>query len=122
MKNEIIEWLYTIENHDGIPPDTQIAFNLGLIESDHGFMMYFVSSSDYSEENDDWACIEPPANHYRYLKLPQKLQTESWKTILDNCKNALCEMEIEDRLNKTLVKNAKAITIGFDDSELIKIR
>lgn len=82
MKNEIIEWLYIIEKHDGIPPETEIAFNLGLMESDRGFMMYFVSSSDYSEDNDDWACIEPPANHYRYLKLPQNYKKNHGKPSL----------------------------------------
>lgn len=122
MKNEIIDWLNNIEKQDGIPLDTVIAFNLGLMESDQGYMMYFVGAFEYSEEDDDWACIEPPTKLYRYLKLPDKVQNESWETILDLCAKALTELELNGTLNTTLIKKAKAITTGFDDGELVKIR
>ena len=122
MKKEIVEWLNNIEKQDGIPPDSVIAFNLGLMESDQGFMMYLVGAFEYSENDDDWACLEPPSKPYRYLILPDEIQKESWKTVLDLCKNALTELENDGSLSTTLIKNAKAITTGFDDSELIKIR
>ena len=122
MKIEIIDWLKNIEKQDGTPPDSVIAFNLGLMESDQGFMMYFVGAFEYSEDNDDWACVEPPTKQYRYLKLPEKVQNESWETILDLCTKALFEMESDGTLSTTLIKNAKAITTGFDDGELMKIR
>jgi hypothetical protein len=122
MKTEILNWLNEIEKNEGTPPDSVIAFNFGIMESDQGYMMYFVGAFEYSEDNDDWACIEPPTKPYRYLKLPNKVQNESWDTVLELCKNALTELENEGSLNKTLIKNAKAITTGFDDGELIKIR
>tara|TARA_R110000868_G_scaffold178452_2_gene418124 strand:- start:5826 stop:6194 length:369 start_codon:yes stop_codon:yes gene_type:complete len=122
MKNEIIDWLNNIEKQDGIPPDSVIAFNLGLMESDQGYMMYFVGAFEYSEDDDDWACIEPPTKSYRYFKLPDKVQNESWEMILDLCTKALTELESDGTLNLTLIKNAKAITTGFDDGELVKIR
>ena len=122
MKIEIIDWLKNIEKQDGTPPDSVIAFNLGLMESDQGYMMYFVGAFEYSEDDDDWACIEPPTKQYRYLKLPDKVQNESWETILDLCKKALTELESDGTLNTTLIKNAKTITTGFDDGELVKIR
>jgi hypothetical protein len=122
MKKRIIDWLKNIERHDGMPPDSVIAFNLGLIESDQGYMMYFVGAFEYSEDDDDWACVEAPTKPYRYLKLPDKIQKESWETILDLCLKALKELESEGTLNTTLIKNAKAITTGFDDGQLVKIR
>lgn len=122
MKIEIIDWLKNIEKQDGTPPDSVIAFNLGLMESDQGYMMYFVGAFEYSEDDDDWACIEPPTKPYRYLKLPDKVQNESWETILDLSKKALTELESDGTLNATLIKKAKAITTGFDDGELVKIR
>ena len=122
MKKEILDWLYNIEKQDGTPPDSVIAFNLGLMESDQGFMMYFVGAFDYSEKDDDWACIEPPINQYRYLRLPEEMQKESWETVLELSAKALTELENDGSLNITLIKNAKAITTGFDDGELIKIR
>jgi hypothetical protein len=122
MKTEIIDWLKNIEKQDGTPPDSVIAFNLGLMESNQGYMMYFVGAFEYSEDDDDWACIEPPTKPYRYLKLPDKVQNESWETILDLCKKALTELESDGTLKTTLIKNAKAITTGFDNGELVKIR
>ena len=120
MKKEIIDWLNNIEKQDGTPPDSVIAFNLGLMESDQGYMMYFVGAFEYSEEDDDWACIEPPTKPYKYFKMP--VQNESWETILDLCEKALTELESNGALNTTLIKNAKAITTGFDDGELVRIR
>ena len=122
MNIEIINWLKNIEMQDGTPPDSVIAFNLGLMESDQGFMMYFVGAFEYSEDDDDWACIEPPTKSYRYLKLPDKIQKESWETILELSVEALKALESDGTFNTTLIKNAKAITTGFDDGELVKIR
>ncbi len=122
MNKEIIDWLNNIEKQDGTPPDSVIAFNLGLMESDQGFMMYFVGSFEYSEDDDDWACIEPPTKPYRYLRLPEEVQNESWETILNLSKKAFTELENDGLLDSTLIRNAKAITTGFDDGELIKIR
>ncbi|BDC99474.1 hypothetical protein [Persicobacter psychrovividus] len=82
MKNEILNWLKNIEKQHGTPPDAVIAFNLGLMEREEGYMMYFVGAFEYTEEDDDWACVEPPTKLYRYLQLPKKVQNESWETIL----------------------------------------
>jgi len=122
MKKEIIDWLKNIEKKDGMPPNSVIAFNLGLMESDQGYMMYFVGAFEYTVDDDDWACIEPPTKPYRYLKMPDKVQNESWETILELCKKTLTELESDGTLNTTLIKNAQAITTGFDDGVLEKIR
>ena len=122
MKKEFIDWLNNIEKLDGKPPIEVIAYNFGLFESDKGFMMYIVGAFEYSEEDDDWACIEPPAKPHRYLRLPDALQTKPWDLILDYCENLLKDLEKEGSLNKTFLHNAKAITTGFDDGELVKIR
>lgn len=122
MNKEILQWLKKIEKLDGTPPESVIAFNLGIIEGDQGFVMYFVGAFEYSEDNDDWACLEPPTKTYRYLKLPEKFQNLSGEIILELCRKALTEMEQDGTLNTTLMRNAKAITTGFDNGELIKIR
>lgn len=122
MKNKIMEWLQDIEKQDGMPPEVVIAFNFGLFESDQGYMVYLVGGFEYSEEDDDWACLEPPANDYRYLRFPDDIQSESWESILDYSEKILKELEREGAFNQTLIKNAKAITTGFDDGGLRKIR
>lgn len=85
-------------------------------------MIYLVGAFEYSEDNDDWASIDPTTKPYRFLRLPEDIQNKSWEIILDLSKNALIELENEGLLKNTLIKKAKAITTGFDESELIKIR
>lgn len=122
MKNEIMAWLQKIEEQDGTPPEDVIAFNFGLFESGQGYMVYLVGGFEYSDEDDDWACLEPPANDYRYLRFSDELQSESWENILDYSEKVLKELESEGALKNTLVKHAKVITTGFDDGGLRKIR
>ena len=63
-----------------------------------------------------------PTESYRYLNLPKELQSKEWDEILKHCSEALTELEQKGKLNVDLLKNATAITTGFDDGELIKIR
>ena len=122
MKKELINWLHNIEKLDGKPPVEVIAYNLGLFKSDMGFMMYLVGAFEYSEEDDDWACIKPPSKSYRYLKFPNEIQTKTWEKILEYSENVLKELELSGALNNTFLSNAKAITTGFDDGDLIRVR
>lgn len=122
MNKEILEWLKNIEKQDGIPPEEVVAFNFGLIESDQGYLMYLVGGFEYSEEDDDWASLKVPEKDYRYLRFPDELQSESWEQILEYSETVLKSLEKDGELSKTLVSKAKAITTGFDDGELIKIR
>lgn len=122
MKEEIVNWLNEIEKQDGIPPSEVVVFNLGLYESDEGFVMYLVGGFEYNEANDDWATLEMPKQDYRYLLLPQLVQNKPWMLVLEYAKNTLLELESEGVFNKNILQNCKAITTGFDDGELIKIR
>lgn len=122
MEEEILNWIIEIQNIDGTPPSDVIAFNFGIFESDTGYKIYCVGSFEYDENNDDWACIELPSKPYRYLDIPPKFQTYTWDKILKICSNSLEQLEKNGKLNIDLLKNAIAITTGFDDGELIKIR
>ena len=122
MKQEIINWLNRIEQIDGVPPREVIAFNFGIFESEDGYKMYLVGGFEYDENDDDWACIEMPEALHRYLDISSEMKSESWETVLNNSANILSELEHEGKLNDTILRNAIAITTGFDDGELIKIR
>lgn len=122
MKQELINWLNNIQKNDGIPPIEVIAFNFGIYESEAGYKIYFVGSFEYDENDDDWACIEMPTESHRYFDLPKELQIKDSDEILTVCAKSLTELEKEGNLKIDLLKNAIAITIGFDEGELIKIR
>ena len=122
MKQELINWLNNIQKIDGIPPIEVIAFNFGIYESEAGYKIYFVGSFEYDENDDDWACIKMPTESHRYFDLPKELQIKDSDEILTVCAKSLTELEKEGNLKIDLLKNAIAITIGFDEGELIKIR
>ena len=122
MKEVMINWLNNIQRIDGIPPKEVIAFNFGLFESTAGFMMYLVGGFEYSEENDDWACIKMPTSEHRYLLLPHYIQSQTWELVLGQCVTNLKELELEGKLNLPLFESVIAITTGFDEGDLIKIR
>lgn len=122
MKEEIINWLNQIEKIDGKPPIEVIAFNIGIYESENGFELYLVGGFEYDEYDDDWACIEMPDERHRYMTLPTELSKLGWEDVLKNVANSLNELEKEGKFKTTILKNAEAITTGFDDGELVKIR
>lgn len=122
MKKEIVSWLNEIEKQDGIPPADVVVFNFGIYESNEGFVMYLVGGFEYAEENDDWATLEMPKQDYRYLLLPKNVQDKPWQLVLEYSKNTLSELEAEGTFKKSLLQNCIAITTGFDDGELFKIR
>lgn len=122
MKEDIIKWIDNIQQRDGIPPKEVVAFNFGIFENENGYVLYLVGSFDYDENDDDWASLELPVESYRYLNFPIAFKTKKWDLILSYCSNLLSELEAEGKLNIPLLQNAIAITTGFDDGDLIKIR
>lgn len=122
MKQDIMDWLSRVEQIDGVPPKEVLAFNVGIFESLKGYTLYLVGGFEYDEDDDDWACIEMPESEHRYLELPAEMSSELWESVLEKVAEVLTELELEGRLRNSLLKNAMAITTGFDDGELIKIR
>lgn len=122
MKEDIIKWIDNIQQKDGIPPKEVIAFNFGIFENESGYVLYLVGSFDYDVNDDDWASLELPVEPYRYLNFPTTFKTKKWDLILSYCSSLLSELETEGKLNIPLLQNAIAITTGFDDGDLIKIR
>lgn len=122
MKENIVKWINDIQEIDGIPPKEVVAFNFGIFENETGYTMYLVGCFEYDESDDDWASVELPKESHRYFNIPLAVKTKKWDFILNYCSNLLLELEKEGRLNIPLLENAIAMTTGFDDGDLIKIR
>ena len=122
MKKEIVKWLADIEKLDGIPPEEVVVFHLGIYRSDEGFVMYLVGGFEYSESNDEWAHLEMPRQDYRYLLLPEIVQDKPWQLLVTYAKNTLLELEAEGAFKGNILMNAQAITTGYDEGDIIKIR
>lgn len=122
MKEDILQWIDNIQRMDGNLAKEVVAFNFGIFEDEIGYTLYLIGSLEYDQNDDDWACVELPTQLYRYLKLPVQLASENWEFVLDTITNTLKELEKEGKFDIQLFENAIAITTGFDDGDLIKIR
>lgn len=122
MKENIIEWIDNIQQIDGVSPKEVIAFNFGIFEDENGYVLYLAESFEYDETDDDWASLELPVELHRYLKMPIEFASENWDFVLENTSEVLKALEKEGKFDIPLFENAIAITTGFDDGDLIKIR
>lgn len=122
IKEQILDWLQSIEKEEGIPSHDIIAFNFGLIEAEEGYFTYLIGAKEYSEIDDDWACEEDFSPARRYLKLPIIRENYNWEKTLILMNKLLSEMLEEGMFKNTFLDNAPVITTGFDEGDLIRIK
>ncbi|MDX5345607.1 MAG: hypothetical protein LPK19_00025, partial [Hymenobacteraceae bacterium] len=107
------------------PGKSIVAFNFGLFEDEEegGYAMYLLGSKNYDENDDSWASEEDyapeenyfPLNSDEFFKLDGEEVQEKVVTIISRFVRS-------DAFNNSFLRNAKAITTGFDDGELVRIR
>lgn len=121
-KENIIEWLGRMTQKESLDKDI-IAFNFGLFEGENGYMIYLVGSKEFDDENYDWAANEDFTPQEKYLPLTgDEFKDLDWEQALNQVKQLLSEYINSDDFQKSLLKEAKAITTGFDDGDLHRIR
>lgn len=117
------DWLNKIISNEN--PDKEIiAFNIGLFETENGYSAYFMGARKYDENDSDWACDFgdfTPQNKYLDLSKTE-LKELSW----DEVQNTIIEFSRKFMKTKayenSFLQKAIAITIGFDDGDLIRIK
>lgn len=122
IKKQIYNWLAVI-NEKEILPDGIIAFNFGLFQNSEGYYsVYLIGSKIYDANDDDWAVEEDYRPQPRYLHLKNILQGDM---DIQQFSNKMCEIIksyiASDAFPASILKNAQAITTGFDSGDLIKI-
>ena len=63
-----------------------------------------------------------PKQDYRYLLLPEGVQDKPWQLVVEYTKNELLELENDGAFRNNILRNASAITTGFDEGDIVKIR
>jgi hypothetical protein len=117
------DWLNQIILNEN--PDKEIiAFNIGLIETEKGYSAYFMGARKYDEKDSDWACDfgdYTPKNKYLDFSKTE-LKELSW----DKYQNRIIEFSKEFMKTKvyenSFLQKATAITVGFDDGDLVRIK
>ncbi len=121
-KTDFNNWLDRINKSETIS-DKIVAFNFGLFETENGYTIYLIGSETFDEEDDDWATNVDFEPEEKYFELDSSLvKRKDWQEVLEITEKRVKEYLNSESLNNTIFKNAKAITTGFDDGDLLRIK
>ncbi|HEX6429818.1 MAG TPA: hypothetical protein VF008_19125 [Niastella sp.] len=105
------------------PEASIIAYNFGLLETGNGYTVYLIGSKLYDKEDTDWATEEDFVPALRYYALsPSDFKQLQFDVVQNKVKKMIKDFMKTDTYKKSFFAKAKAITIGFDDGDLEKIK
>jgi hypothetical protein len=115
-------WLERVSRRE-TPPASVIAYNVGLFESPNGYTAYLCGADHYSDDSSDWACRESFAPKDRYFNLPaQEFKSKGWEEAQEAVITAVKEFLASAQGAQSFLANAQAVTVGFDDGELVRVK
>ena len=105
------------------PAKSIIAYNFGLLETNNGYTVYLIGSKTYDAEDTDWATEEDFVPALRYYELPPSdFKQLKFDVAQNRVKQMVKDFMKTDTYKQSFLAKAKAITIGFDDGDLEKIK
>jgi len=105
------------------PHKSIIAYNVGIFESVDGYMVYLIGSKEFDEEDSDWATNEDFIPKNKYYRLPkQEFKDMKWDEVQTKIEQMLKDFINSDTFKRSFFSEAKAITTGFDDGDLIRVK
>ena len=117
---QFANWLERITENEK-PPDSLVAFNIGLFETKEGYAAYLISASSYSEEDEDWACNEIFTPKERYFYFPTAFARKvKWEQAQEVVVKSVKEF-LDNHPDSFLVKT-EVVTVGFDDGDLVRVK
>jgi hypothetical protein len=119
MSYKITQWLTDIAKTES-PSAGVIAFNIGLFEGEDGYTAYLTGSKEYDPDDPDWACNEDFTPARKYFKL-ESSAGKDWQVIESEIVNEAKGFLLSAAATKSFFATAKAVTVGFDDGDLVKV-
>ncbi|HIP78720.1 MAG TPA: hypothetical protein EYH07_09700 [Kiloniellaceae bacterium] len=118
----LTEWLSRVVAVER-PPATVIAFNLGLFETEEGYCAYLTGAKRFDPDDDDWACDEAFTPSERYCPLDRtSTGSEDWDVVRQGVIEALKAFLASDVGQRSFLAKAEAVTVGFDDGDLVRVQ
>ncbi len=122
FEQQFIQWM-TRMNEKEHPSKDIVAFNFGLFETIEGFTIYLIGAKNFDEANEDWA-VEPdfePGNEYLEIN-PDETDGLQWNDVLQKAVDIITRYVDSEEFQRSILKDAQAITTGFDDGNLTRIK
>lgn len=123
MYSDLVDWIMRVNQTD-LPPADIIAFNFGLFENADGcYTTYLTGSRSFEPDDDDWACNEHYSPVEKYLELKELPSTEiEWREVVVLMATLLRQYSQSAECSESFLANASAITVGFDDGVLERVK
>jgi len=119
FQREFSAWLGRVCRGQQPPPSVK-AFNIGLIETTDGYSAYLTGAREYSEDDADWAGDEAFTPHERYFQIPGKWT--GWEQVREAAVEATKAFLASPEGMQSYLAAAQAVTVGFDDGDLERVR
>ena len=119
----LVNWLTRINQTD-LPGKDIIAFNFGLFGNAKGcYTAYLIGSRTFDPTDDDWACSDDWAPAEKYLNLwEHHTETTDWQEVVLEMIDLLRQYTRSPECSRSFLANAIAITVGFDDGDLKRVK
>jgi hypothetical protein len=116
------EWFFKLCDTEKPEADTA-AYEFGFFETDSCYAIYLINSKKH--EKKDQATVpendsEQPAEYYPLSK--REYKDLEWKQALNKMKAQLAEFTKTEKFKNSSLAKTNAVTISFDDGDLIKIK
>ncbi|MBA4054095.1 MAG: hypothetical protein C0490_05225 [Marivirga sp.] len=110
-------------NKNEKPDKSILAFNFGLFETTEGYTIYLIGAKEYDEDDEDWATEVDFEPDEKYLAInPEETKGLEWNQVLDKAVDVVTKYVQSNDFNGSILKDAKAVTTGFDDGNLTRIK
>jgi hypothetical protein len=122
FKEQFNNWMLRLNRVEN-PSDEIIAFNFGLFETETGYTLYLTGAKHFDENDPDWATAEDFEPEEKYFPIPHAdTKGLKWEQVLEKTKAIVEAYLSTDDFRNSFLKNAKAITTGFDDGDLFRVK
>ena len=122
LKSQFKEWIENINSNEEIENNIK-AFNFGLFETENGCTMYLIGAKEYNEKDDDWATVIDFEPTEKYFEIDKSIiKDKDWGEVLKLSTDLVNDYVQSQSFENSFLKNAEAITVGFDDGDLIRIK
>ena len=116
------EWFFKLCDEEK-PGKDIIAYNFGLFDTDNCYAIYLIDSNEHEKEDQVSATkndYEWPIEYYPLSK--REYKDLKWDQVLDKIKSQLKEFINTEKFKNSSLAKAKAITIRFDDGDLVRMK
>jgi hypothetical protein len=116
------DWLLKICDTEN-PGSSIIAYHFGIFETQIGYTVYLTGSKEFDKDDSDWVLNDDFEPVQKYCPLPpDEYKNLKWEQVLNRIKSQLKDFTKTEKFRKSFFSKAKAITTGFDDGDLVRIK